>query len=220
MRRHLDGDYYMVRVLAGVIAAQVLILLCIKLWPLPLAPKPLNVVYSNPETIQMEEVVSTRQTRKAPPPPPPLPPVVRPENVILEEELMLDFDPLAVTGPDIAELPPDTEGSPSSGTTISEPPKPVRIVTPEYPRSARRRKIRAEIVIAVVVDKRGRVQSPQIFERYMLNEKENTRTLVDKLGYGLEEAAISAALRSLFRPARKEGVAVDSEHRLSFKFGV
>ena len=220
MRRHFHGDYYVARVLAGIIVAQVVVLLCIKLWPLSLPPQTLDVVYSNPETIQMEEVVSTRQTRRAPPPPPPLPPVIRPEDIILEEDLVLDYDPLATTGPDLNQIPRDPEGAPSSGPATSEPPKPVRIVTPEYPRSAQRRKIRAEIVIAVIVDRRGRVQSPQVLERYLLNEKENTRTLVNELGHGLEEAAVNAALRSLFRPARRGGAAVNSEHRLSFKFGV
>ncbi len=208
------------RLLACIITVQVLILLCIKLWPLPLAPEPLEIIYSSPETIQMEEVVSTRQVRRSPPPPPPIPPVIRPEDVILEEDLLLDFDPLSVAGPPMDELPPDPDAALTGGIASSEPPKPIRIVTPEYPRSAQRRKIRAEIVISVVVDKRGRVQSPQILERYLLNEREETRTLVDELGYGLEEAAVRAALRSLFRPARKAGAAVDSNHRLSFRFGV
>ncbi len=219
MRRHFDGDHYTLRLLASILVAQVLVLLCIKLWPLPLTPEPLDITYSNPEAIQMEEIVTTRQTRLAPPPPPPLPPVIRPEDIILEEDLTLDFNPLTVTGPPMDEIPTDPEGIQPSGIAASEPPKPIRIVTPEYPRSAQRRRIRAEVVITLVVDRQGKVQSPQVLERYLLDGKENTRTPVDELGYGLEEAAINAAIRSLFRPARKEGMAVDSNHRLTFKFG-
>ncbi len=220
MKRHYTGDHYFIRLLACIIAVQVLVLLCIKLWPLPLTPQPLEIVYSSPETIQMEEIISTRQVRRSPPPPPPLPPVIRPEDVILQEDPLMDFDPLSIAGPPLDELPPDPNGALNSGIASSEPPKPIRIVTPEYPRPAQRRKIRAEIVISVVVDKHGHVQSPQILERYLLNEREETRMLVDELGYGLEEAAVDAALRSLFRPARNAGVAVDSNHRLSFRFGV
>ena len=220
MRRHFDGDSYSLRLFASILAAQVLILLCIKLWPVTSEPKPLDIIYSSPEVIQMEEIVSTNQTRRAPPPPAPLPPVIAPDDTILEEDILLDLDPLALTDPSLEDMPTDPEGALSTGTAASEAPKPIRIVTPEYPRSASRRKIHAEIVIAVVVDKRGRVQSPQIVERYLLNEKDNTRTLVDVLGHGLEEAAVSAAMRSLFRPARKDGATVESNHKLSFKFGV
>ena len=208
------------RLFASIIAAQVLILLCIKLWPDPSEPKPLDIIYSSPEVIQMEEIVSTNQTRRAPPPPAPLPPVIAPDDTILEEDILLDLDPLALTDPSMDDMPSEPEGALSTGIAATEAPKPIRIVTPEYPRSAQRRKIHAEIVIAVVVDKRGRVQSPQIVERYLLNEKDNTRTLVDALGHGLEEAAVSAAMRSLFRPARKDGATVESNHKLSFKFGV
>ena len=219
MQRHFDGDHYILRLLASILVAQVLVLLCIKLWPLPLTPEPLDITYSNPEAIQMEEIVTTHQTRLAPPPLPPLPPVIRPEDIILEEDLALDFNPLTVIGPPMDEIPAEPEGIRSNGIAASEPPKPIRIVTPEYPRSAQRRKIRAEVVVTLVVDQRGEVRSPQVLERYLLDEKGNTRTLVDELGYGLEEAAINAAMRSLFRPARKEGIVVASNHKLTFKFG-
>ncbi|MXY07337.1 MAG: hypothetical protein F4Y61_01660, partial [Rhodothermaceae bacterium] len=66
MRRHFDGDSYSLRLFASILAAQVLILLCIKLWPVALEPKPLDIVHSSPEVIQMEEIVSTNPTRRAP----------------------------------------------------------------------------------------------------------------------------------------------------------
>lgn len=220
MRRHFEGDSYSMRLFASIIAAQVLILLCIKLWPIASEPKPLDIIYSSPEVIQMEEIVSTNQTRRAPPPPAPLPPVIAPDDTILEEEILLDLDPLTLTDPSLDDLPTEPEGAPSTGIGATEAARLIRVVTPEYPRSAKRRNILAEVVIAVVVDKRGRVQSPQVVKRYLLNEKDNTRTLVDALGHGLEEAAVSAAMRSLFRPARKDGATVESNYKLSFKFGV
>ena len=220
MRRHFDGDSYSLRLFASILAAQVLILLCIKLWPVALEPKPLDIVHSSPEVIQMEEIVSTNQTRRAPPPPAPLPPVIAPDDTILEEEILLDLEPLALTDPSINDMPAEPEGTPSTGIAASEAARLIRLAIPEYPKPAERRKIQAEIVIAVVVDKRGRVQSPQIVERYLLNEKDNTRTLVDALGHGLEEAAVSAAMRSLFRPARKDGATVESNYQITFALGV
>ncbi|MCY4674779.1 MAG: energy transducer TonB [Bacteroidetes bacterium] len=220
MRRHFNGDSYSLRLFASIIAAQVLILLCIKLWPIEPEPKPLDITYSSPEMIQMEEIVSTRQTRRAPPPPAPLPPIIAPDDTILEEDVLLDLDPLEITGPPLDEMPTEPEGTLSTGIAATEAPKPIRIAIHKYPKSAERRDIRAEIVVAFVVDKRGRVQSPQIVERYLLGEKDNTREPVDALGHGLEEAAVSAAMRSLFRPARKGGAAVESNQRLTFTFGV
>ena len=219
MRRHFNGDSYSLRLFASIIAAQVLILLCIKLWPIEPEPKPLDITYSSPEMIQMEEIVSTRQTRRAPPPPAPLPPIIAPDDTILEEDVLLDLDPLDVTGPPMDEMPTEPEGTPSTGIAATEAAKLIRIATPEYPKSAKRRNIHAEIVVAVVVDKRGRVQSPQIVERYLLDKKDNTRALVDALGHGLEEAAVNAAMRSLLRPARKGGAAVESNFKLTFTFG-
>ena len=219
MRRHFDGDSYSLRLFASILAAQVLILLCIKLWPSASEPKPLDIIYSSPEVIQMEEIVSTNQTRRAPPPPAPLPPVIAPDDTILEEEILLDLDPLTLTDPSLDDMPTEPEGAPSTGIGATEGPRLIRVVTPEYPRPAKRRNILAEVVIAVVVDKRGRVQSPQIVKRYILNEKDNTRTLVDALGHGLEEAAVSAATRSLYRPARKDGATVESNAEITIKFG-
>jgi protein TonB len=220
MRRHFDGDSYSLRLFASIIAAQVLVLLCIKLWPNTSEPKPLDILHSRPEVIQMEEVVSTRQTRRSPPPPAPLPPVIAPDDTILEEDVLLDLDPLVVTDPSTDEMPAEPEGTPSTGIAATEGPKLIRLATPEYSRSARRRNIHAEIIVAVVVDKQGRVQSPQIVKRYLLNEKSDTRELVNALGHGLEEAAVDAAMRSLFRPARKDGAVVESNHEITFRFGV
>lgn len=220
MRRHFDNDSYSLRLFASIIAAQVLILLCIKLWPIAPEPKPLDILYSRPEAIQMEEIVSTRQTRRAPPPPAPLPPVIAPDDTILEEDILLDLDPLTVTGPSTDEMPTEPEGPPSTGIAATEAPKPIRIAVPEYPRAANRRNIKAEIVLDLVIDKRGRVRSAQILERYLLNHRDNTRTLVNALGYGLEEAAMNAAMRYLFRPARKDGATVESTHEITLTLGV
>ncbi len=219
MRRHLDGDHYTLRLLVCVLIAQVLVLLCIKLWPIPLIIDPLDITYSDPEAIQMEEIITTQQSRLAPPPPPPLPPVIHPDEIILDDDLTIDFSPLTITGPPMDELPSEPNGNQSGTVPVTEPPKPIRIVTPEYPRSAQRRKIRAEVVITLIVDQQGNVQSPRVTEQYLLDPRGNSRTLVDELGYGIEEAAINAAMRSLFRPARKEGKIVTSNHTLTFKFG-
>ena len=220
MWHHHERDTYALRILACTAGALLLILLCFKLWPPMGTPEPLDIVYSSPDQIHIEDILPTRQARRAPPPPAPLPPVVVDEDVILDAELDLDISPLALDGPPLDDPAPESAQSAAGTALASEVPKPIRIVTPEYPRAAERRKIRAEVVVAVIVDRRGRVDGTDIVARYLLDEQEGTRSQVDALGFGLEEAALSAAERSLFRPARKDGIAVASNHQLSFKFGV
>ena len=99
-------------------------------------------------------------------------------------------------------------------------PKPVRIVEPEYTREARRRNVRAEIVVEVLVDERGQVAEARVIERYLLNKNEDDKEAVAEVGYGLEEAAQEAALRWMFRPARERGKAVRSYTNVTFSFGI
>ena len=221
MRSQAEQERYGVRLMGCMIAALVLLNLLVKFWPPLGSPEPLDIVYDGPDVILMDEILPTAQQRRAPVPPSPLPPVVMPSDVILEDELDFDTEPLDLAGPDLNDAPPDlgSEGN-SSALRASTGPKLVRIATPEYPRAAERRKIRAEVVIAVIVDRSGKVESPRIVARYLLNEKEGTRQEVDDLGYGLEESAMSAAVRFLFKPATKAGVNVSSNHQLTIRFGV
>ncbi len=212
----------MIRVQCCFATSLLLLLLTIKVWPVPTDDAPNDIVYSSrgPEIILLEDVVPTRQQRQPPPPPAPLPPVIVPNDRILEDDLVFDDSFIEVEDPGLdSELAPgDPIGAAPTGARAESAPKPIRIVEPEYPRAARRKNIRAEIVITVIVDSRGRVEAPTIVERFLL--KEASRQPVSELGYGLEEAALSAATRWLFRPAQKDGKAVRSQHELSFKFGV
>ena len=205
----------------GTLAASLLLLLgLVHFWPIPSGHDPLHGLYraSAPEVIAMEEIQPTLQRRKPPPPPAPLPPIVMPEDRILEDPQLLDADFLPADDPG----PPDVsaEEGPQQDALADSAPRPVRIAEPEYPRAARRRNIRAEITVVVEIDTRGRVVAHEITDRYLLGEDGQTRRPVETLGFGLEEAAVSAARRWMFRPARKQGRAVRSQYPLSIKFGV
>lgn len=215
---------YLIRVQASLAGSLLLLLLAVELWPVPKAEGPRDIIYAtrDMETVLLDDIVPTRQRRQPPPPPTPLPPVVVPDDRILEEDLDLDDLSLVLEDPGTGLLPEPTPGDPigeaSSGTRADSAPKPVRIVEPEYPRAARRRNIRAEIVLSVIVNRRGQVEDATIVERYLLDDE--ARQPVAELGYGLDDAALGAAARWLFRPARKDGQTVRSQHELSFKFGV
>ncbi len=194
----------------------------VHLWPLPDASDESPVTYRSvgQETIEIEEIVQTRQKAERPPPPPPsLQVVVSDDEVIDDYELDLPDDFLAYSE-DEGESEDVPEGQQSDGTLpdLIEP-RPVRIVEPEYTPEAQRRKIRAEVVVEVRVDERGRVSNARVLERFVLG-KDEEREPVSLLGYGLEESAIAAAERCVFRPARFGGKTVPGYKTLRFSFGV
>jgi protein TonB len=211
--------------LACTAAALLIVIACVHLWPLPDTEPDNQTPYriSEQEVIDIEEIQPTAQNRQAPPPPAPPIPILLPDNTLLDDhEIDLsDAPPLDVedTGDDIAvaDGPVETQ-SQASGQTIG--PKAVRFVEPEYTRDARRKRVRAEVVVKVLVGDGGRVLETRIEERFLLDRDGTDKTPVAEVGYGLEEAALSAAKRWIFRPARENGKPVSAYTTLTFTFGV
>ncbi|SHK09989.1 energy transducer TonB [Rhodothermus profundi] len=221
VRRQQERAVYSLRMMASLAFTLGLVVLVVRLWPAPDRTALPAAVYRSlsPEVIALEEVLPTRQARPAPPPPVPPLPVVVPDEVLLEEvnitadanRLLLEeagTDPFAAEGA--------LEGTLAAAPAFEVGPKPVRFVEPEYTRAARRARIRAEIVVEVQVSPTGQVLSATIVERYLLAPY---RQRVDTLGYGLEEAALAAARRWRFRPARVNDQPVASFTRITFSFG-
>ena len=212
------------RILATTALSLLLAIGAVKLWPAASGELSATVTYAmaGPDQLVPTEIVPTSQPRRPPPPPAPLPPIVVPDDEFVEEELDLDADFLPVDDYGLtSELPPVTADVQSSARRRADTaPEPVRVVAPEYTRAAKRRGIRAEVVIVVIINERGKVERSTIVERFLLGESDGLREKVSELGYGLEEAAVSAAGRWLFRPASVDGTPVRSEHQISLKFGV
>ena len=214
---------YRLRIQLSLAATLILLIGLVRLWPPPPSggDSPAAFRVSEQETIDVEEILPTRQARRAPPPPAPPIPIVVPDEVVLDvveldfsEANLLDLD-------DAGEEAENTEGEAvpaSGGVTVG--PKAVRFVEPEYTREARRKRVRAEVVVEVLVDDKGRVQETSIEERFILDDDDGSKTPVAEVGYGLDEAAVSAAKRWIFRPARENGRAVASYTTLTFTFGV
>ena len=225
-REHAYRSQHSIRVLGGMAVSLLVMIGAVKFWPVPADYAPTDIVYKTqgPEMIQMEEIVQTSQQRQAPPPPAPLPPIIVPDDRIIEEEFELDitdsFLPVDQPALDQRLTPGEPIGAQPSTNVAEVAPKPVRIVEPEYTRAARRKRIRAEVVVEVLIDEKGRVEGSKVLERFLLGDDDDPKKPVQELGYGLEEAAVSAAGRWLFRPARKNGSPVRSQHALTFKFGV
>lgn len=211
---------------SGCLAASIVfVTLMFRLWPLPSGDAPPDITYhvNGQELIQMEEIIQTQQQVKKPPPPAPLPPIVVPDDAYIEpDELVitdsfLDIDDPA-TDAEVEEGTADVSSpAPAQAETAA---KAVRFVEPEYTREARRRKIRAEVIVEVLVDERGQVKDAKVVERYLLGKADEDREPVNSIGYGLEESALAAAERWMFRPARQGGKPVRSYAQLTFSFGI
>lgn len=191
----------------------------VRLWPAQsTSPPDLSMVARGQETIQIEDIVQTRQVKKKPPPPPPPVPVVVPDDEIIDDyDLDNDMAFLAVDE-DVEGEQPENEGAPIGGG--SREAHPVRIVQPLYPSGAEKKNIRALITIRVRVDENGQVTDAEVVDRFLLDKNDN-QTAVAVVGYGLEESALEAAKKTLFRPARKNGERVAGYYPrpLRFTFG-
>jgi protein TonB len=118
------------------------------------------------------------------------------------------------------------DGTGSGTPTAPPPPQPeeriaprlVRITQPQYTEEARSKRLKARVEVLVQIDDTGKVTDARISRRWIIG-RNNEETPTSKLEYGLEEAALSAASRHLFRPARLNGKPIPSEYTLDMKFG-
>lgn len=203
-------------------AALLLLIGLVRLWPASSGPADLTYSATGRETIQIEEIQPTSQARALrPPPPAPLPPVVVPDDAIDEVE-PLDFTdatlPIVEPGED-DEQQPGTSAQAVSARLPDVNARLLRYVEPDYPRAARRNEVRARVVVEVHVSASGRVEAATIIDRMLLDESGQPRGPVSRLGYGLEDAALSAARRCLFRPAEANGEPVPTRTTLTISFG-
>ena len=213
------------RLLIAVVAVELLLIALVHWWPNISFSSSEPIIYDTrgQETIALEEIQPTRQAQKPPPPPPPLIPVVVDDDIIIEEEIELEdqFLVLEEYADNLFEETKDVvssgEGQASMAPEVG--PKPMRFVEPEFTKAAQRRRIRADVVVEVLVDEKGLVREAKIVERLLYSGSDDTPKPVPELKYGLEESAITAAKRWMFQPARQDGIPVASYKTITFSFG-
>ncbi|NNE70515.1 MAG: energy transducer TonB [Rhodothermales bacterium] len=215
---------YTIRMGGCVVAALVLMIVAFRFWPAPTNEVP-DIIYDAraQELIQIEEIQPTQQKQSRPPPPAPLIPIVVPDDIILDEIEIELTDELAANdlGEDVEEETDGAQVPVTGGSTQPDAgPRAFRVVQPEYTREARRRNIRAEIIVEVLVNQSGRVESAKVVDRFLLSGKDNDeRESVPEIGYGVEDAALAAAREFMFRPARESGQRVSALTLLTFRVG-
>lgn len=206
--------------MGAMVVALVLAIALVQWWPSwPTSTAPQVFRDRGTDRITLRDVQPTRQSEeKNPPPPAPLPPVVVPNDVLIEEPLEIGESALPVQTPeDDATLQEGTDRS----ATAQQPETDARLlrtVQPNYPSSARKNKVRARVEVELKISRDGGVQEAMIRRRWLLSNDGTPQPVVE-LGYGLEEAALAAARRSLFRPARANGRPVPTRKVITFTFG-
>jgi periplasmic protein TonB len=82
-------------------------------------------------------------------------------------------------------------------------PVPVYTIDPEFSEEARRAKYQGEVMVQIIVDAQGNVQSPRV---------------VRPLGMGLDEKALEAVMKYKFKPGTKEGKPVPVYMTIAINF--
>ncbi|MEO1478622.1 MAG: TonB family protein [Bacteroidota bacterium] len=224
-----DPVAYRIRGLAALAASLALVCAVFTLWPHDLLAPAEAAVYdaAAPEVIVLEEIAQTVQAPPPPPPPPTLlPPVEVPDEIEIPDE-ELDFEeptldlPTEIAIPDAPALEVTPAPAPAAPAFVERPqrsPSQLSMILPTYPDEARRAGIRARVRVKVLVTEGGQVTEAQVVERLLLRGDEER--VVETIGYGVEEAALDAARRQRFRPARHEGARVRAYTTATYSFGV
>jgi len=162
-----------------------------------LIPKPVSL-----NMVSYEMIPATRQGGL--PRPPNLPSVPMPT----EDEFTLEDETIDETAldPDMDIPLFDSDGPWGRGTVGGLTPRPVREVIPEYSETERRRGIRGDVILDILVNAEGKVDSVVIVQNSTLSQH-------------LAAAAKAAAYQSLYVPAHRDGKPVSFWIRRPFRFG-
>ncbi|MFO8232669.1 MAG: energy transducer TonB [Longimonas sp.] len=211
---------YRMRVLGAGAAALLLCVGLVRWWPVPEAASHASYSDLASDRIQLEEIQPTDQdVRRQPPPPAPLPPEVVPEDELVDAEIDWSDVALDITDPgDDAERRDGRAEEAAARTQPSTEARLLRAPQPTYTEHARREEVRARIELVVEVNPQGQVESARIRNRWQV-DAEGTEQSIDTLGYGLEEAVLTAVRRAQFRPATDNGEPVATQTVITFRFG-
>ncbi len=211
-------DTYRLHILISTATVLALAIALVLLWPNRSAPsteRPFTDAAT--DFVEIDEIPPTSQSQDLKPPPPaPLPPVVVPEDVLVEVEFDGSSNLMVDEPGEDAKLQDGAEG-PTLAQSSEVGARLFRSVQPAYPERAQKDDVRARVVVEVAVDATGRVTDASVLRRERITSGGSMP--VPSLAYGLEEAALDAARRSIFRPAERNGEPVATRTTITFTFG-
>ena len=185
------------------------LLLVIGAFTIPMMPgEDFEIIQTDQEIIEVEEIEQTQQLEKPPPPPAPPPPEEVPDEEIIEEQVIDISQDI-----DLSETPPAPPPPPPPPQNEAPPPPPPPPPEPEifevveqmpvlqgglealqraiqYPEMARRSGIEGKVFVQFVVDEQGRTSEVRA---------------VRGIGGGCDEAAVAAVRNARFTPGLQRG---------------
>lgn len=211
---------YHQRVMVAMVAVLALAVALVRWWPVDTDAQVEGPFRDRgADRISIEEIQPTSQSEEQnPPPPAPLPPVVVPNDVLVEQDIEIGESKLQVETPGDDERLQEGADQATAARQPDTDARLLRNVQPDHPAAALENEVKARIEVEVHISETGRVKDAQIRRRWQLSD-DGEATPVSNLEYGLEEAALSAARHSLFRPARADGRPVATRKVMTFTFG-
>jgi len=166
----------------------------------PYAPTPYRLREENTVAVDVQDFEIAKPPEEIQRPD--IPSEVEESEEASEEETIAptDFDPF-----EPPEVTTDNTG-PESFFAFDSPPQAVRTVSPDYPDLARQAEAEGRVWIRVTIDETGRVIKAEV---------ENSEVIPS-----LEKAAIDAAKKWLFKPAKQRDVPVKSQIMIPFNFSL
>jgi periplasmic protein TonB len=153
-------------------------------------------------TIETVDIPQTQQIQRPPPPSRPSIPIESEDEDILDdvtiEETDVTFEPMDELPPP----PPPEEDEIFEFFAVSEKPVIVNKVEPKYPDLARKAGIEGIVVITVVIGTTGKVEDAKVFKSLPM----------------LDEAALEAARKCTFKPAKQRDKFVRVKMNIPFHF--
>ncbi len=170
------------------------------LWP-PYVPRPFQITEKRLEVLNLPEGV------EVPPPPAEVerPELQPPQEAIISNDRTNDETTIAPTdfNPFVPPVIP-SKPEPEAFQAFDSPPELLKEVEPKYPESARDAEAEGDVLVEVIIDENGRVISARVIDS-------------DTIG-ALENAAVEAAYKFLFKPARQGDVPVKCRVVIPFRF--
>jgi protein TonB len=153
----------------------------------------------------MGEEINIQAQLEEPPPPPPKLQIPLPEEIIETTEETADTIQIreTVSFDEFAPPPPAPTQTVFEVYEVDEPPQPIVQVQPEYPEVARKAGLEGRVIVAAVVDEKGNVIQAYIHS--------STNPIFN-------EAALEAAKKMKFKPARQKDIAVKVKVLIPFVF--
>lgn len=92
---------------------------------------------------------------------------------------------------------------PQSAASLTVSPKLVKEVLAPYPKEARWAHVEGDVVLKLIIDEQGKVEQASV---------------INSLGHGLDEAALTAIRQFIFSPGFNDGKVVKTEIKYRYKF--